>query len=442
MADLNEEAIATHLRRAWLRFNANLSALTAYVQKMPQVADQLDKNFAREAAEKIARLFDEHPDDVECELRPYILDLETQEVLPNYREDPENQEMFEAIDSGDFVVQGLRWAKEHPEKLDDLKEVLEIVLEPAANGILLRRGALIMLMSFFETLAKDLTIGYHLKDQLKNMLVSQPISFETAYEFAQKALRNKDKFDILLSNLASWGADYHLVPAFKAALDETHQRRNLFVHREGAIDSLYLGKLPKSAPYNTWNYQSGQVFLISGAYLKNAVQVVNLVGCVLYQLAVRTWMPDQKFHQGANEHLVKFIYRQLLDENYRAIETLFEIRTHLKLERKYKHLLMVNQAIALREQGRHREMHQIVNVLDRKKGKSEEIRMAILVLQRKYRDALARLDQVLDARVNQDKPIDTLSQKWVLFKPLLSDPRYAGQFRAIFRKPRNKKPGR
>lgn len=435
MPGLSREEKEKLFCRIWLRFNANLGSLRAFAEKMPRVADQGDEEFIRQAAHKIASLFDEDPQAVFDELRPCLLELDSLDIYPNYRENPEHQETFDAFESGDFVIQGFRWAREHPEKEPELKGVMGMFLEPAANGILLRRGALIMLVSFFEILLKDLITAHELLD-LPAPVGSLDDAWQFAYRKTDDRIRGLAKLSKKLTELIiePGEMDTLAIPGGSDALSEIGQRRNILTHNDGIIDQGYLAVLLKSMPDMAQPPKIGDRVLVSDRYLEQALKTIHMTGFALYQLSARSWL-GKRIHGRFDDDFEHFMFGLLKREQYQDVIKLSDLIPVLHLDRNHRYHAMINHAIALREMGKFDEMAEIVKVLERKET-GIRIQMAVDILRHRNRHAFELLDQALDELANGKKSIGTISRDWPLFKPVWGD----SQFERIFQKRRSRKP--
>lgn len=266
----NKGDINQQFKQIWLRFNANVGALWIFSHEIARLAGDWDKQLVHKMAEEIADLFGDDLAEVEKDISEFIPSADTLEVEPDYRENASAREIIEAFQSGEFKQRALHWLYENPNKGFQLLDVMNSAFEqPPANGIILRRSALVSLVGFLELLVQELYTAYYTSTGAANVdsLVKKAMAggWKTRLEFFK-----------------TLGVDVGL---FGSALDEVveiAQRRNLIVHKDGVIDRGYLDNV--SPGYvQTKGFVAGQRLLAPTAYLERALEMVHFLGAALHQ---------------------------------------------------------------------------------------------------------------------------------------------------------------
>ena len=387
--DLNNQ-----FKQVWARFNSNLSALWIFSQEIANLAEQWDEQMIHKLAVDIADLFGDDPEEVEKDIRELTPSVSELEVQPDYRENASVREIIDAFQSGEFQRRALRWIGRNPKQGYRLLDVMsEAYNQPPANGILLRRSALVSLVGFLELLVQDLYTVYY------SALNSEGSSIRG--EKLPRGLWKEIEF------FKTLGIDTGL---FGSTMDELHeiiQRRNLVVHQDGIIDAKYLDNAPIGIIQGK-GFAVGQRLLITKSYLLNSLELVHYFGAGLHQLCWRIWGNDVT--QVADSSYEAFMLFSLQHERYPMVIKLAEFGQHLKMEKVAGQVNDVNHAIALREMGRESEVQQWIAKLKRSRP-NWKIKTAITFLERDNDQAYLLLKQAA-----QQNKLKSINPNWPLFK--------------------------
>jgi len=135
----------------WHKFTANIGSLWLFSNQITQMADKLDQDKVREIALEMADIFDNDPKEVEKEFLAFLPSLDDLDIYPNFYKNANVRETFQLFKSSDFKERVLDWAVENVAKAQKLVHIVTTYFaEPPANGVILRRSALVTLVSFLE----------------------------------------------------------------------------------------------------------------------------------------------------------------------------------------------------------------------------------------------------------------------------------------------------
>ena len=390
--DINQQ-----FKQIWLRFNANVGSLWIFSHEVARLAGDWDKELVHKMAEEIADLFGDDPSEVENDVYEFIPSADILEIEPDFRENASAREVIDAFQSGDFKRRAMNWLYENPSKGFQLLDVMNSVFDqPPANGIILRRSALVNLVGFLELLLQDLYSVYYFSIGASNVDSSVKKAMSGGW-------KNRLEF------FRSLGID---IGVFGKALDELieiAQRRNLIVHKDGVIDRGYLDNI--DAGYiHAKGFLVGQRLLVPTAYLEQALDTIHFFGAALHQLCWRCW--SSSAHKKADDFYHSLIYSALRHERYALVIQLNNFAGNLNLGKNARLISWVNHAIALREMGQKAEVQQIIGILKRSRP-DWKIKIAISVLA----SDTANTHLMLKHAGERNK-LHTISKDWPLFKPL------------------------
>ena len=187
------------------------------------------------------------------------------------------------------------------------------------------------------------------------------------------------------------------------------QRRNLFVHNNGIVNKLYLSKLSKE--YLGQNrINEGDTLEIDGEYLSKAIDTICVCGTMLIQQSWRKW--DENNIEAADDVLREFSYDLLVEKRWDLVDKIATYATNLHfVSDSYFRIVIVNQAIALKEQNKIAEMESLL----RKKDWSScalKFHVALCALEEQYERMIPLLSKAIAAEEIEKENID----EWPLFR--------------------------
>ena len=399
----------------WLRFNANLGALRTFSQNISFLADQQDQSRISAIAQQVAGLFGDDPEQVRSELLQFVSLSNELEFEPDLRKNPDVQEILGAMKSKEFQQNVQKWQRRNPAKARVLSDIIvSLWNEPIANGVLLRRSALVVLVSFYETLLVSLLKAYY-------GMLSQGITDSARPEGSdQVTLPKKTERIIAFGSISdrlalfdSLGINLQPLAQIKGIMIEIAERRNVFVHNDGIIDQRYLDHTSRTSDVALL----GRQYLVPSTYLLAAIDATYFCGLTLLESCWREWTGGS--HKQADRLFVDSLFTLLTQKRYDLVALLGEAIVHYKIRKKEGQLIIVNHAIALRELGKPDAARKLIEEC-RSSPASGIISFAVYVLQEDYDSACVLMTQM----IRKGKIKDLVGARPLLI-PVKNDPRFA-----------------
>ena len=205
----------------------------------------------------------------------------------------------------------------------------------------------------------------------------------------------------------------------RGELIEIFQRRNLFVHNNGIVNSTYLKNVPEKY-IQSKRIKKDCGLQASQKYLDRAMETVHLFGFMLMQLCWRKWKKNN--HEAADRVFWDFTYDTLTQERYEFTKRVACSASAIKIARPFRRLIIINQAIASRELGEEARVRGLVKECEWM-PMSIDVQIAIHTLRREYNRVYSLLKE---AAVSGD--IKHISKDWPLFRPINHEPQFIQAF--------------
>lgn len=412
-----------------------MQAMSVFSQQIGGFADEYDRSLIQRLLRELAEVFDVPVSELEKEITAYPVEdseVEQEEIVADGEEI--QLKVGGEITSRFNTTEFLEWTKHNPEKAVEIIRAMQLWgRRPPAQGILLRRGALITLVSQFETLLSELIGAFFLRHPAalsaeKSLKLSELRIFESIQE-AERYLIDKEVDGIIREGLAKstdffqrQKVDLKAIQQEQEMLTEVFQRRNTFVHNNGVVDRDYLTKVD-SAYIRSKRIQLNNRLRISPQYLQETIETVWLVGAFLTQQCWRKW--EKTEHELADKFVSDFMYDTLIDERFGLIIKAARIFSDLKISEPFNTTITINHAIALRELGQHEKMNKL---LKRIKAATNLHKLAIYILYGQADKAFELLPSIVE-EVEYDAERRRM-RNWPLFKYLRNDSRFISAFEA------------
>lgn len=395
-------------KEIWMSFNANLGALREFSLRIAPLADELDQNKLAEIFKKSADLFESDPEEVRQEVLDIISYSDELDLEPDLRGNQSAHKYLEFAKSDEFKSLLQKWVRGNPAKLRILSEISQLTFgEPPENGILLRRSALIIIISLYETILSSLLRLYYDLSAEENQDEENNVSKKLRRLVYSGNLKER------LEHIESLDVNLESMSGNKEKLVEIAERRNLFVHHNGVISQRYLEKTGKS------NEKAliGRQYRVTNSYLLEAIDTLYFCGFILIQQCWRKWTKGH--HRQADKHYVNALFNLLNQERYNLTIQLSQIPRHFGLQKHEAQMVAINHAIALRDLGRQEEAFRVVSGFEAAPA-SKSVEIAICILKQDYDRAFVLITQTKDK-----KKLTNLYSASPLFRPLQQDPRFA-----------------
>lgn len=395
----------------WLSFSANLNALRQFSLKISSLAEALDQEKLDEFVQKSARFQERDVDEIRQEILSMLSYSDELEFEPDLHENPTMREVMAFAKSGELKTILAKWLPGRPGKTRLLSELVRMAFhEPAANGILLRRSALISLVSFYETLLFALLRLHYALPYYETSEDEQDGDKKLPKKLYQLIYFGSLKSR--LEHIESLGVDMETLGEQKKKLVEIAERRNLFVHHNGVVSQRYLEIANRTGEKEILNRQ----FRVSKTYLLDAIDTLYVSGFILIQKSWRAWTSGH--HKKADQQYVNVLFNLLSQERYDVAIRLSVFAAQFKMQWHESQMVAINHAIALRDTGQKDEMLDVLRPLDLSSA-SKAVEIALHILHERYDIAHIQIQQA-----RKKRQLLNLYTARPLFRPLENDLRF------------------
>jgi len=387
-----------HFSQLWQSFIASYGGLRLFSEQLPDVADRLDEQTIEEIANVMADIFGDPLEQVRTELREFFPSLDDVHLYPDFNTQPNVHEIFNAFRDTAFRRRVLKWERENPRKKHRfIAAWVDYMGQLPLSGVVLRQSALINLVSTLEIFVDGMIKIHHEQIDPKRTFKDHPTW--------------KDRWDTLQEVNPS-----PLWQIYQEPLREFIARRNALVHQGGRItENGYLKQTKEVVSLRPQNTAVSRFLLVPTVYLREAFDTVVSFAFAVSQTTWRCWR-HPRHSKTADKLASDFIYQTLRQKRYSLVEILSGTVVELKVSRKYQQTILVNWAIAYREQSKIDELIQVLARLDRHKAPRWEIEVAIHILSQHTDKAQLLLhDAAYKGKLRE------VSLYWPLFDPMRED---------------------
>jgi hypothetical protein len=428
------------------KFYENLYALRIFDEQIGQLAEEYDESTKGKFFTGLADLAGISKDTIDTTGgTPFEMHFKHKISKPDLSllEAPKTDETSPVEIVEQPVVENLDVAsseKESNENLAQAKNIIEVEFKDeqhffqvmkflrssrkytARQSKLLRQGALISLISYFESLEIDLLQFFYLAYPAALPSDGKLLSLADLREIgsideAEKLLITKE-VDTLLRDTTEAQIEYFtkrpkvdlkcLNPYIDNLL-EVIQRRNLFVHNNGIVNKIYLSKLSNEYLKQN-NIKDGDELEIDGEYLSKAIDTICVCGTMLIQQSWRKW--DEKSAEVADTVLREYTYDLLIEKRWNLIDKLADYAASLHfVSDSDARITIINQAIALKEQNKIGEMESLLSKKDWSSC-ALKFHVALYSLKEQYDKMIPLLTKAIAAGEIDKEAID----EWPLFR--------------------------
>lgn len=263
----------------------------------------------------------------------------------------------------------------------DLKKLISFQRRSRINspvpGDVIRQGILVYLVAYFEMLLGDLLRTHYALfpgklSKEKTFKYEDILRLETVDAITQQAIA--DEVDTLLRSgykdlpnafAKRTGIDAGEVKAHSNRMIELFERRNIFVHNSGRIDSRYMKKVP-NAYLKQINARENLLLSVPSSYLNEAIEAILIVGIIISQ---RVWRKSSKDCKLADYALTELIFEKLVEGRHTLVINLADFAINVAFSNKSsRYAVLINSAVAYDKLGdtikKERTLHRIGNIHD------------------------------------------------------------------------------
>lgn len=408
------------------RYDVNISALRVFNNQIGRLAEEHDKSITEQHNNAFAELVGIPAKDLEIlkglSNDDFQLALSSQTEMSE-TEKQEAEEKLHLTDEQKIVIQKFTQI-DHKAFLLKSRNFLRASSKILPiQAFILRRSALITLASHFEYLIAELLHSFYLLypqalPSEERVLSLADLRAMGSVEDAENHLIERE-IDSLLRDSIEKQLEYfsskrikvnlEYLDNYKNRLVEIFQRRNIIVHNDGVVNKIYLSRVSKDILEQ--GAENGKRLDVTEEYLNKAIEATYISGVILTQLCWRKWQKETI--EAAENVYINLLYESLQEQQYEFISQLKDFSQKLEYtsDRK-KRVMIVNHAIALREQKQLESMNNLINTLDWSSC-ALEFRVALCAL-RGDKDGLINL---LPKAIAAKEIHKQYLEEWPLFEP-------------------------
>lgn len=368
------------------RFNANMSSLRLFADRLGPIADKQDTTEMEAHGQNLARALG-----IEQIIKERIASHGA--VRNDGQSHGEDEIRLELTD----------------QQMSELHSLFAAIRrEPPQHGRILRTSALMLAVSFLDALLAELLRFFYgrFPDSLngeEHELTFKELcdlgSIDVAREYVmsrkvESVLRQstKEQFRFLRSKLK---VDLSMLNEWEIYLNETIQRRHIWVHNGGKVSKLYLNNVVDERMRSQLDVKEGDILPVDQSYLRRAIDRVNLAGVVISQQCWRKWVPIEAAY--ADRVLSDNVYDTLCDRRFVAGQYLgsFAVKVVDSSDAARRDTI-INWAQAWKWAGKHARAIQIVDEHDWSSC-SLRYRIAVAIIRDNESEAIELLPLALRA---------------------------------------------
>lgn len=356
-----------------MNFESNISELRIFNDKIGTLAEQHDKATIEGLTEKIIELLGIDIAEIKGELSTQKQKGKNTEFDQSALSHAETKPIEIKDEKINRKIE--EFAKDQSKVIELIKSFKEFSKGAPRQGILLRRGALVSLISYYEALISDLIHYYYALYPIALPSDSRVLSLNDLREIG--SIEDAEKF------LIAKEADSVLREGFEQQLKyfserlkinlktlgdhdndlfEISQRRNIVVHNNAIANRTYIKNTDKCL-LERYGIKEGKPVLITRSYLSDAIDTIYLAGIVLCQQCGRKWGKDTV--ESLDDLLIAHTYEALLEERYHLTTKISDYAGKIKVPSdRNKKIIIINHAIALKALGSNEKMESILKEID------------------------------------------------------------------------------
>jgi hypothetical protein len=318
------------------------------------------------------------------------------------------------------------------------KYTLSFKAANVSGGALLRRSALMALISHIDVLFAELLRHFY-KKNLKALPASRrTIGLDELRELGTIAAAEEQMIARQVDKVLrmSFTKQLHFfqvslkinLDALKPHLDrinEVFQRRHLLVHSGGQVNRLYRGRVARSlvAEYHA---EPGSVLHVDLLYLRNAIDLIQLLGTILLQQCWRHW--SRQDVSAADRALIGCSFEAVREGRYALMQGLGEYARHLDFqEDESRRLVLLNFAQSYKWAGDQRKTDEII-AQDDWSACGPKFKVALNALQDQHDEFFTTLPRA----VKSDEISLEALKGWPIFQAIRKTPRFDEAIAELF----------
>lgn len=309
----------------------------------------------------------------------------------------------------------------------DIKREYQIIESQEKQNEILYSGSLMLLITYFENLIskifyKDFSmhpqrislntkcVSYKILEDIgnindiKNHLIEEEVTAMMYKSFADWISYFQNNMKLKLSYM---DINYKII-------NEIIARRNLFVHNDGVVNTIYLNKVGEGCTLN-----KGDIVNIERAYIDNAINIIESTGI---SIIIEIWLKEYGKDEDEIDKIMDLVFEEyLIQEKWEVAKFLYEtILEYKNLSIADQYLCKINRALCYKWLNKYDEVKDEIDKLDLSAAQPQ-YKLAVLTLNDKFEEFFVEYDK-------QNEIIEKNLKEWPLFIELRNSLEYKKRF--------------
>lgn len=310
-----------------------------------------------------------------------------------------------------------------------VKKKYQIMESQEKQNEILFSGSLMLLVTYFENLFSKIFFQNFLKYPNRISLDEKAVTFKLLQDIGniheiKEHLIDEEVTKMMYKSFNDWTE--FLKKSMKLKLQyildridiikEIIARRNLYVHNDGIINSIYLSMVCKDT-----KYKKGDSIGINRDYINNAIDIVECAGV---SLVVEMWIKEDYKDEEQIRKITDLIFDEYYcQERWENAKVLYELCLTYKLPSVYELICKMNRWECYKRLGKFQAVVDEVNDIDLSAA-MPRFRLAKLALQNKIEEFFILFDH------QNDLDEDSLHE-WPIFKEIRESEAYIERYNKI-----------
>lgn len=313
----------------------------------------------------------------------------------------------------------------------ELKEKYREVEMRERQADILYSGALMLLVTYFENLISGILKKDFVKHPERIALNEKSVSYKQLIDYGdiegiKEYLIDQEVTNMMYGSLADWKNFFEKKIKLSISfwgrnfntMQEIMARRNLFVHNNGIINTIYLNLIQNKTDTN----RLGDSIEINREYIDKAINILEYAGVTL---AIEAWLKEYGNNNDEIQNITGFIFEEyLIAERWNVARDLYEICLQCnKLCTADELMCQINKWQCYKWLGEFEQIKLEIEGVD-VSASQPKYQLGILALQERYKEFFECFDR-------QDDIGEAELKEWPLFMELRQSNEFIERFSKI-----------
>lgn len=311
----------------------------------------------------------------------------------------------------------------------ELKESYRKIEAIQKQNEILYSGSLMLLITYFEnTISKIFKADLQRHPQrmsLENKSVSYKIlEASKSIEDVKFHMIDNEVTTIMYKSFSDWieyfkknmKLNLKYVTEKKPIITEIIQRRNLIVHNEAIVNSVYINLVSKECRSNV---KIGDILIVDRQYIYDAINLVETAGMALI---IESWLNECQSNEDEIEKILSIIFEEyLIFEKWEVAKVLYEICLECKkLQTSDELICKINMWQCYKWLGKFEEVEDEVRSLDTS-ACSQQYKLGVMALLDEYEKFFRYFDK-------QNEISESHLKEWPIFRGIRESSAYKERY--------------